>query len=120
MSQPDPKPKPARKPKKKPAQPETPLIDKPIDPIVWILLGGLLIVLGGFFYLDTASAGAVDTRNGGSFIQLVFVVIYDALGRNLAFGLFGGLGLLILIFGIRGKLKQRANPDTLSDESVDE
>lgn len=82
--------------------------DKPIDPVVWIFLGVLLIVVAAFFYLDSASASGADTRNGGQAIQIIFDLVYSVLGRNLAFALFGGVGGLSLIWGIIGWFKKRS------------
>jgi hypothetical protein len=100
--------KPKRKPKRQSQSQDAAAVDKPIDPIVWILLGVLLIGVAAFFYLDVSSAAGADTRSGGSGVQIVFDVVYAVLGRNLAFAVFGGIGALSLVWGAVGWVKKRA------------
>jgi hypothetical protein len=104
---------PSKKRSRKPARiskgDDAAAVDRPIDAIVWILLGVLLIGVAGFFYLDAPSAAGADTRSGGTGVQIIFDLVYSVLGRNLAFALFAGLGALSLIGGIIGWLKKRAS-----------
>ncbi len=80
--------------------------DKPIDPIVWILFGGVLLVVTLFMFLDPYGSTNTQTR-GAEGVQIVLAVIYGVLGKNLATILLGGVGGGSLIWGIIGWLKNR-------------
>ena len=80
--------------------------DKPIDPIVWILFGGILLVVTLFMFLDPYGSTNTQTR-GAEGVQIVLAVIYGILGKNLATILLGGIGGISLIWGIIGWFKKR-------------
>jgi hypothetical protein len=80
--------------------------DKPIDPIVWILLGGILLAVTLVMFLDPYGSTNTQTR-GAEGVQIVLAIIYGILGKNLATILLGGLGSISLIVGIVGWLKKR-------------
>ena len=80
--------------------------DKPIDPVVWILLGGILLVVTLFMFLDPYGSTNTQTR-GAEGVQIVLAIIYGILGKNLATALLGGIGAISLIVGIMGWLKKR-------------
>ena len=81
-------------------------IDKPIDPVVWIFLGMILLVVTLAMFLDPYGATDTQTR-GAEGVQFVLAIIYSILGKNLATALLGGLGGLSLIVGIIGWLRKR-------------
>lgn len=81
--------------------------DKPIDPVVWILLGGVLVVVTLFMFLDPYGSTNTQTR-GAEGVQFVLAIIYSILGKNLATLLLGGLGSISLIVGIIGWLNKRS------------
>jgi hypothetical protein len=80
--------------------------DKPIDPIVWIVLGGVLLLVTLFMFLDPYGSTNTQTR-GAEGVQMVLAIIYGILGKNLATVLLGGVGAISLIAGIIGWLKKR-------------
>ena len=80
--------------------------DKPIDPTVWMLFGGILLVVTFFMYIDPYGSVTTDTR-GAEGVQIVLAIIYGILGKNLATALLGGIGAISLIFGSVGWLKKR-------------
>ena len=80
--------------------------DKPIDPIVWILLGAVLLVVTLFMFLDPYGSTNTQTR-GAEGVQFVLAIIYGVLGKNLATLLLGSIGTISLIVGIIGWLKKR-------------
>lgn len=80
--------------------------DKPIDPVVWILFGGILLIVTFFMFIDPYGTTTTDTR-GAEGVQFVLAIIYGILGKNLATALLGGIGAISLIFGIVGWIKKR-------------
>ena len=80
--------------------------DKPIDPLVWVLFGGILLVVTLFMFLDPYGSTNTQTR-GAEGVQIVLAVIYGVLGKSLATLLLGGIGGISLIWGIIGWLKKR-------------
>jgi drug/metabolite transporter (DMT)-like permease len=81
---------------------------KPIDPVIWLLLGGLLLLIGGFIYLDPMSFAEAGQASDNSFLRAFFVLLVGVFGKNpTAIGL-GILGLLALVWGIRGWLRQKS------------
>ena len=80
--------------------------DKPINPLIWIEFGGLLLVVTLFMFLDPYGTATTDTR-GAEGVQIVLAIIYGIFGKNLATALLGGIGAISLIFGIVGWLKKR-------------
>ena len=85
-------------------------VDKPIDPVIWIFLGVVLLVVTVAMFLDPYGATNTQTR-GAEGVQIVLAVIYGILGKNLATILLGGLGGLSLIVGIVGWLRKRFGQD---------
>ena len=49
--------------------------DKPIDPVVWILFGGTLLVVTLFMFLDPYGSTNTQTR-GAEGVQFVLAIIY--------------------------------------------
>jgi len=80
--------------------------DKPIDPVVWILLGGVLLVVTLFMFLDPYGSTNTQTH-GAEGVQIILAIIYGVLGKNLATALLGGIGSISLVVGIIGWLKKR-------------
>ena len=80
--------------------------DKPIDPLVWVLFGGILLAVTMFMFLDPYGSTNTQTR-GAEGVQIVLAVIYGVLGKNLATLLLGGIGTISLVWGIIGWLKKR-------------
>ena len=81
--------------------------DKPINPVVWILLGGILMVITLVMFLDPYGSTNTQTR-GAEGVQFVLAIIYGILGKNLATLLLGGISSISLIVGIVGWLKKRS------------
>ena len=80
--------------------------DKPIEPMVWILFGGILLLVTLFMFLDPYGSTNTQTR-GAEGVQIVLAIIYGILGKNLATLLLGSIGSISLIVGIIGWLKKR-------------
>jgi len=80
--------------------------DKPIDSMVWILLGGILLIVTLVMFLDPYGSTNTQTR-GAEGVQIVLAIIYGILGKILTTLLLGGLGAISLIVGIIGWLKKR-------------
>lgn len=81
--------------------------EKPIDPLVWILLGGALLVVGAFIYLDPISFAEAGQASDDSLLRTFFVILVGVFGKNPTAIMLGVLGLLALIWGVRGWLRNK-------------
>ncbi len=81
-------------------------LDKPIEPVIWIFLGVILLVVTLAMFLDPYGSTSTQTR-GAEGVQIVLAVIYGILGKNLATVVLGGLGGLSLVVGVIGWFKKR-------------
>ncbi|MEP6987010.1 MAG: hypothetical protein ABI970_15500 [Chloroflexota bacterium] len=80
--------------------------DKPLDPMIWILFGGILLIVTVVMFIDPFGATDTQTR-GAEGVQFVLAIIYSVLGKNVATLLLGALGSISLIVGIVGWFKKR-------------
>jgi drug/metabolite transporter (DMT)-like permease len=81
---------------------------KPIDPLIWLILGGLLLVIGGFIYLDPMSFAEAGQASDNSFLRILFVMLVGVFGKNPTAIILSVLGLLSLLWGIRGWLREKS------------
>jgi len=81
--------------------------EKPIDPQVWLLLGGILLFLGVCIYFDPVGFADAGQTGNVSWIQTILVLITGFVGKNPTAAILGVLGLLSLGWGVRGWLRQR-------------
>ncbi len=79
---------------------------KPLNPIVWILFGGALVLVAVAMLLDSRSSIETQTR-GAEGVQAVLGLIYRVLGKPAATALFGFTGTLALTAGVVGWVKSR-------------
>lgn len=83
-------------------------LDKPIDPLVWILLGGVLLFIALFTWLDPVTlAEANQQGREWSWFQLVPLFLVRTFGHTPAVIIMTVLGLLPLGWGIIGWLRKR-------------
>jgi hypothetical protein len=107
------KPKPRRKRKTK-AEKEAERMakmaaeaDKPIDPQIWLTLGGILLLLGVCIYVDPVGfADASQQTRGTTWIQVILEFAVAFAGKNPTAAVLSIIGLLSLGWGIRGWLRQ--------------
>lgn len=105
-------PKPKRKTKAEREAERLAEADKPIDPQVWFLLGGLLLVVGLCIFFDPIGfANAGTSGNSGMWIRDVLVIIVGVLGKNPTAIILTALALLSLGWGARGWLRKRSGAD---------
>lgn len=88
-------------------------IDKPIDPLVWHLLGGLLLVVALCIFFDPIGfATAGQPGSEGMWIRDVLVIIVGVLGKNPTVIILGALALISFGLGVRGWLNKRSGADS--------
>jgi hypothetical protein len=94
--------------------------DKPIDPKVWYVFGGILLAIAGFIYVDPVTfAEAGTSGNSGMWIRDVLVIFVGILGKTPTVLILAVIGLLSLGMGVWGWLDARkSKPDKKSDEPV--
>jgi drug/metabolite transporter (DMT)-like permease len=85
---------------------------KPIGPLIWLILGGLLLVIGGFIYLDPMSFAEAGQASDNSFLRIFFVILVSVLGKNPTAIVLSVLGLLSLGWGIRGWLRNKSGANS--------
>jgi hypothetical protein len=81
--------------------------EKPIDPVIWLLLGGILLFLGVCIFFDPVGFASAGQQSNTTFIQTFLVLLTGFLGKNPTAAILGVLGLLSLGWGVRGWLRQR-------------
>jgi hypothetical protein len=81
--------------------------NKPIDPKLWFLLGGLIMIPTICIYLDPVSfASAGQSQSSGMWIRDLLVMVVALLGRNPTVILLTALAAISFGWGLREWLKQ--------------
>ncbi|MBC7812117.1 MAG: hypothetical protein H7175_13265 [Burkholderiales bacterium] len=80
---------------------------KPIDPIVWMILGGLLLFVALWTWLDPVTFAEAGQAKDWSVFQLVPLLLVRVFGKTPAVIIMTVLGLLPLAWGIKGWLRKR-------------
>lgn len=87
-------------------------INKPIDPKIWLFLGGLLLFVALFIFVDPITFAEAGQPGGeGMWIRDVLVIIVGILGKTPTVIVLGAVSLLSLGWGVRGWLRQRSGAD---------
>ncbi len=110
--EPEPAPKPKRKRKTKAerqaqAAAQATAAAKPIDPMVWIILGGLILFLALWTWLDPVGLADAGQRADQSIVQYVPLLLIRLIGRTPAVVILTVLGGIPFIWGIIGWLRKR-------------
>ncbi len=112
-SEPEPPPKPKRKRRTK-AEIEAERqaqaaaeAAKPIDPMVWIILGGLILFLALWTVLDPAGLADAGQPADQSIIQFVPLLLIRLVGRTPAIVILTVLGGIPFGWGVIGWLRKR-------------
>src|SRR5205085_2130778 len=85
-------------------------INRPIDPVVWIILGGLILFITGLTYLDSMLIADAGQPKDFSLFQLLPALLVRLFGRMptvIGLGLLGGFSL---VAGVIGWLRKRSAP----------
>jgi hypothetical protein len=86
--------------------------EKPIDPKIWLFLGGLLLFVALFIYVDPLTFAEAGQPGGeGMWIRDVLVIIVGILGKTPTVIVLGFVSLLSIGWGLRGWLRQRSSAD---------
>ena len=83
--------------------------DKPIDPVIWLILGGLLLFVAGCIFFDPIGfASAGQSQTDGMWIRDILVIVVGIFGKNPTALILAVVALLSLGWGVRGWLQKRA------------
>ena len=95
--------------------------EKPIDPKVWYVFGGILLGIAGFIYVDPVTfAEAGTSGNSGMWIRDVLVILVGILGKTPTVLVLAAVGLLSIAMGVWGWLDARKpKAEQKSDEPID-
>ncbi|MEO8395535.1 MAG: hypothetical protein ABI700_21250 [Chloroflexota bacterium] len=80
---------------------------KPIDPIIWIILGALILFVALWTFLDPVTFANAGQPSSQSIFQLVPLFMVKIFGRTLAIVILTVLGGIPLVWGIVGWLRKR-------------
>jgi hypothetical protein len=113
MTTPDPTPKPKRKRKtraEREAERQAEFaaqMAKPIDPVIWIILGGLILFIAAFTYLDPVTLAEAGQPSDWSPLQLVPLFLIGIFGKPAIVCGMTAVGGLSLAAGVYGWLRNR-------------
>ena len=94
-------------------------INKPIDPKIWLFLGGLLLFVALFIYVDPLTFAEAGQPGGeGMWIRDVLVIFVGILGQIPTVIVLGIVSLLSIGWGVRGWLRQRSGADNKPDQTL--
>jgi hypothetical protein len=93
--------------------------EKPLDPKLWFTLGGILLVIAGFIYVDPVTfAEAGQSHSEGMWIRDLLVILVGILGKTPTVIILAVIGVLSLGMGVWGWVDARKpKPEKKSDES---
>jgi hypothetical protein len=80
---------------------------KPIDPLIWIILGGLILFVALWTWLDPVTFAEAGQPANQSIFQLVPLLLIRLMGRTPAIVSLTLLGGIPLAWGIIGWLRKR-------------
>jgi hypothetical protein len=80
---------------------------KPIDPIIWVVLGVLILFFAFWTWLDPVTFAEAGQPKDQSILQLVPLLLIRFVGRTLAILILTVLGGIPLVWGIVGWLRKR-------------
>jgi hypothetical protein len=83
--------------------------DKPIDPVIWLILGGLLLFVAACIFFDPMSfMTAGQSQTDGMWIRDILVIVVGIAGKNPTALIIAVLALLSLGWGLYGWLQKRS------------
>ncbi|MBI1257791.1 MAG: hypothetical protein GC204_10005 [Chloroflexi bacterium] len=80
---------------------------KPIDPMIWIILGGLLLVVAAWIWLDPVSFANAGQPADQGFLQIIPSFMVRIFGKTPTVLILAIPGTLSLIWGVIGWLRKR-------------
>ena len=80
---------------------------KPIDPMIWIILGVLILFVAAWTWIDAQSFADAGQTANESILQLVPDFLIGIFGKTFAVLILVVLGGIPLVWGIIGWLKKR-------------
>jgi hypothetical protein len=79
--------------------------DKPIDPLVWVLLGAAILFIAFFAWVDPVTLA--ESGNNPSIFQYIPAILARMIGETPAAIVLTVLGAVPLLWGIVGWLRKR-------------
>jgi hypothetical protein len=111
--------KPKRRKRKTKAEREAELaaeMAKPIDPRVWILLGGLILFVALCILVDPVGFAEAGQPKDQGILYLIPLLLIRIFGKNLAVLIITVLGVVPLLWGIIGWLRSRVTTQSAEAE----
>ncbi len=88
------------------ADAEAEAADEPIDPKVWIIFGGLILIIAAWTWLDPTSFAEAGQTSDRNILQYLPLLLIQLVGRNPALIILILLGGIPLIWGIVGWVRK--------------
>jgi hypothetical protein len=82
--------------------------EKPIDPRIWMGFGALLLIVGLCIFIDPVGFEQADATSNPTWIQTILVLLLAFFGKNPVTIALGVVGVLSLVWGIRGWLREKS------------
>jgi hypothetical protein len=80
---------------------------KPIDPLVWLILGALILFVAAWTWLDPISFAEAGQPKDQSIFQLIPIFLITLFGKNAAVLMLTILGSIPFLSGLIGWLRKR-------------
>jgi hypothetical protein len=87
---------------------------KPIDPIIWVILGMLILFFAFWTWLDPVTFAEAGQPSSQSVLQLIPLLLIRFVGRIPAILILTVLGAIPLVWGIIGWLRKRFGKSEVS------
>jgi hypothetical protein len=88
---------------------------KPIDPMVWLILGALILFVAAWTWLDPVSLAEAGQPKDQSIFQLIPSFLIMFFGKNSAVLMLTILGTIPFLSGLIGWLRKRFRKAEVSD-----
>ena len=82
-------------------------VAKPIDPMVWVIIGGLILFVALWTWLDPVTFANAGQTQDQSIVQYVPLLMIRIFGKTPAILILSVLGGIPLVWGVIGWLRKR-------------
>ena len=110
MTTPDPKRR--RKTKAEREAEAAAVADRPIDPLIWIILGALILFMAFWTWVDPVTFAEAGSASNQNVLQLVPLLMIRLFGMPVGAIILTVIGLIPFGFGVIGWLRNRLSDKT--------